>query len=109
MTAQNSVPSLPSAAEMAGCFRDPGRKGELQSRIEAHYFHLRSQVCRPGKKDSLLIKKYSQIMAELRLEEETLMEMLDSFARGDAESVREVSAKLTGVIQNREKTAKGTL
>lgn len=107
MKADTKVPSIPSAAEMAACFRDPGRKGELRKRIEAHYLHLRSRVSRPGKKDPLLIKKYSQIMAKLRMEEETLMEMLDSFAKGDAESVREASSRLTGVIHNRERSGKG--
>ncbi len=95
--------SLPGAAEMAACFRDPYRKKELKKRIEDHYSGLRRDVPRPQKKDTLLIRKYSRVMARLRMEEETLLEMLESFARGDAESVREASARLTDGLQNRKK------
>lgn len=95
--------SLPCAAEMAACFRDPCRKNGIKKRIEDHYSELRTDVPRPEKKDPFLIRKYSQIMARLRMEEEVLLEMLESFARGDANSVRETSARLTRVLQNRQK------
>lgn len=95
-TCKNSA--LPSAAEMAACFRDPCKKEELERRIRNHYSHLRSDVPRPLRKDRQLIEKFSQVMARLRMEEEALVEMLGSFARGDAGAVRSASARLTGGI-----------
>gem|GEM_PF-728452 len=97
MIAHNG-PSLPSAAEMVACFRDPHKKEELEKRIRNHYVHLRSDVPRPLKMDRLLIEKFSQLMARLRTEEESLVDMLGSFAKGDADAVRSTSAKLTGGI-----------
>ncbi len=101
MTAKKGS-SLPGAAEMAACFRDPHRKKELEKRIMDHYSSLRGDVPRSPKKDTLLIRKYSRVMARLRMEEETLLKMLESFARGDADSVREASSKLTNGLKDRK-------
>lgn len=95
-TCKNSA--LPSAVEMAACVRDPYKKEELEERIRDHYSHLRSDVPRPLRNDRLLIERFSQVMARLRVEEGTIIEMLGSFARGDAGAVRSTSAKLTGGI-----------
>jgi|SRR6056297_622273 len=94
MLYDNEGSGLPSAAEMAVCLRDPSRKSDLRQRIEDHYLNLRQEVARPQKDEPLLIKKYSQIMSRLRIEEEILLNMLESFSRGDADSIRKASAKL---------------
>jgi hypothetical protein len=86
--------SLPSAAEMAACLRDPSRKAKLRERIETCFYRLRSEVPRPHKDDPALVKKYGEFMARLRVEEETILEMLEAFSKGDASSVRAASSRL---------------
>ncbi len=86
--------SLPSAAEMAACLRDPSRKAKLRERIETYFHRLRSEVPRPHKDDPALVKKYGEFMGRLRVEEETILEMLEAFSRGDASSVRSASLRL---------------
>jgi len=86
---------LPTAGEMAMCLRDPARKSQLEERIVKYYVTLRIKVPKPPKANVGLIKEYSRIMAKLREEEETLLEMLESFASGDAAKVRTLSERLT--------------
>jgi len=87
--------SLPSAAEMATCFREPSKKPGIRERIERYYAELRAQVARPDRNDDRLIKAYGKLMSRFRAEEEVVLEILDSFARGDAFSVREAASRLT--------------
>lgn len=89
--------SLPSAAEMAACLRDPSRKAGLRERIEAYFCRQRQDLPRPRKDDPVLVRKYGEIMGRLRMEEETLLEMLDAFARGDAPRIREASVRIARV------------
>ncbi|MBO8154742.1 hypothetical protein [Thermovirga sp.] len=91
----DSGTKLPTAGEMATCLRDPARKSQLEERIIKYYISLRKKVPKPPKADAGLIKEYSRIMAKLREEEETLLEMLDAFALGDATKVRTLSERLT--------------
>ncbi|GAB6281084.1 MAG: hypothetical protein STSR0007_12440 [Thermovirga sp.] len=85
---------LPTAAEMAACIRDPSRKAGIEKRIEAYFTRLRYEMPRPRKDDPELVRKYGELMGRLRMEEETLIEMLEAFARGDAHLVRETSARI---------------
>jgi hypothetical protein len=87
--------SLPSAAEMATCFREPSKKPVLRERIQRYYSELRMKVAKPDRKEERLLKAYGKLMSRFRAEEETVLEILDAFARGDALSVREAAARLT--------------
>lgn len=87
--------SLPTAAEMATCFREPSKKPAMRERIMRYYAGLRAEVAKPDRKDDRLIKAYGKLMSRFRAEEEVILEILDSFARGDALSVREAASRLT--------------
>lgn len=86
--------SLPGAAEMAACFRDPSRKTGLKKRIEGYFSTLRNEVPKPNREDPELVRKYGEYMGRLRTEEEIILEMLEAFSRGDASSVRAASLRL---------------
>jgi len=86
---------LPSAAEMATCFREPSKKAGMRERIGRYYAELRMEVPKPDRRDERLIKAYGKLMSRFRAEEEVVLEILDSFARGDALSVREAASRLT--------------
>lgn len=95
MNISRSGTSLPSAAEMATCFREPSKKPVLRERIRRYYSELRMEVAKPDRKEEQLLKAYGKLMSRFRAEEETVLEILDSFARGDALSVREAASRLT--------------
>lgn len=94
MTMRRRNASLPSASEMAACFRDTSTKSELRDRIENCYRELRKEVPVPGKNEPVVMERYGQIMAGLRAEEEALMSMLNAFCEGNASSVRGISARI---------------
>ncbi len=85
---------LPTAGEMAACTREPSRSRLLRERIEKYYSELRSGLPRPGRDEPDLIRKYGEVMGRLRMEEETVIEMLEAFVSGDAPKVRETSVRI---------------
>jgi len=89
---------LPTAGEMATCLRDPSKKTVLEKRISQYYKVLRASVPKPPRADVRLIKEYSRIMAGLRMEEEALFSMLEAFASGDPQGVKDTAKKLTSEI-----------
>ncbi|MFA0888267.1 MAG: hypothetical protein ACC613_04105 [Synergistales bacterium] len=95
MSGEGLKAALPSAAEMAVCFREPSKRGAFLERIVRHYAGLRTAVPKPARKDEPVIRAYSRLMSRLRTEEQSVLEILDSFARGDAASVREAASRLT--------------
>jgi hypothetical protein len=86
--------SLPTAAEMALCARDPARKHALRAKIDDYFTSLRKSVIQPPRGDLQLIKKYGEAMGCLRDQEEASRNMLEAFSRGDARGVREACARI---------------
>lgn len=89
-----SIVSLPTAAEMALCARDPGLKRVMMDKVDDYFSNLRRSVPRPPLGDRGLIKKYSEVMGRLRDHEEASRSMLEAFARGDARGVREACDRI---------------
>lgn len=94
MENERSVPPIPTAVEMASCLREPGRLPLLRERIRAHFEALRRGVERPPGGDARLIRSYGDVMGRLREDEDATRMMLEAFARGDAESVRDACESL---------------
>lgn len=89
-----SVVSLPTAAEMALCARNPGLKRVLMVKVDDYFSNLRKSVPRPSMGDRGMIRKYSEVMGRLRDHEEASRYMLEAFSRGDAQGVREACERI---------------
>ena len=101
MTFRKTGSLLPTAGEMAACTREPSRSRSLKDRIEKYYAEHRSDLPRPGGDEPDLIRKYGEVMGRLRMEEETVIEMLEAFVSGDAQKVRDASIR---IARRQEKT-----